>query len=78
MNMLESSKCLAYRSYKTELSIENYLTSNLLSECRFLVKLRTANHNFPNERELYQNIERYKRYCDVCVGTFLGDEYMRM
>ena len=68
---MHSNKTIVYRIYKDE----NYL-SNLYSKSRLvLCKFRISNHKLPIERGLYSNIDRERRFCQLCNENMIGDEF---
>ena len=70
-----SSKCILYKSYKHDLVLENYVLFSNDHSRRLITKFRLCNHKFAVERGRYSNIERHRRYCDICNEHILGDEY---
>ena len=71
----ESSKGKQYRLFKSNTSIEKYLT--VLPKTRYisLIKFRTANHRFPIETGRWENIDISERKCLKCNDNRLGDEF---
>ena len=70
-----SSKCVLYKFYKTNFEFENYMLNLKNLHCKLLIKFRLCNHKFSIEKGRYNNIERHRRYCDICNEDKLGDEY---
>ena len=75
VQVTNSPKCSEYATYKMELTLEPYLIKNSKEIYRYIVKLRTSNHNLPIEKGRYCNIDRKDRICTLCEGNKLGDEY---
>ena len=70
-----SSKCLCYRIYKQDFSLESYLLK-LPPMLRIPVsRFRCRNNRLPIETGSYENIERNLRFCDKCDMQALGDEF---
>ena len=73
--VLNSSKCLNYRIFKTKLEFEQYF--NLLPNdlatavCHF----RSLNHKLPIEYGKFWGVERDDRTCELCFFNKLGDEF---
>ena len=70
-----SSKCVLYKSFKTSLKFEKYLTEISGNYRRLIIRFRLCNHKLTVENGRYNNIERHRRYCDLCNCNVLGDEY---
>ena len=70
-----NSKCILYRAFKTEIGFEKYLVNLNKYNRKLIIKFRMCNHKLPVERGRYSNIERHKRYCDICNEEKLGDEF---
>ncbi len=70
-----NSKCILYKSFKTKLKFENYLLlfNGYYRKC--LIRFRLCNHKLAVEKGRYNNIERHRRYCDICNENVLGDEF---
>lgn len=72
-----SSKCLNYRIFKKEFSIENYVHVLSPNLANILCKFRTVNHKLPIEKGRFLNIERDCRTCNLCTVNHdvIGDEF---
>ena len=70
-----SPKGLSYKLFKQNYEFEEYL--NILNDkdrityCRF----RTGNHKLPIETGRWNRIDRNQRYCNLCQGNEIGDEF---
>ena len=70
-----SSKCLAYRVFKTQLCFESYLV-NLSPSLRVnFTKFRCLNIRLPIEAGSYTQIDRINRKFTKCDRNALGDEF---
>ena len=74
-DMKNCNKCMLYKHYKTELCIEDYLLSLNTFNRKWIIKFRLCNHKLSIEKGRYSNIDRFRRYCDLCDSESLGDEY---
>ena len=70
----QSSKCLNYRIFKSNLKIESYLTTSTYNNRRLLARFRCRNHKLPVETGCHRGIPREQRKCSWCVSE-LGDEF---
>ena len=70
-----NSKCILYKSFKTDLKMEKYLVELSGYHRRMMVRFRLCNHKLAVERGRYNNVERHRRYCDICNENILGDEF---
>ena len=74
-DIMHCNKTIVYRIYKDTHCYENYL-SNLNSKSRLaLCRFRLSNHKLPIERGRFSNIERERRFCQLCNGIMIGDEF---
>ena len=71
----ESPKCINYRMFKSELSLEHYITELPMYSARVLTKFRCRNHKLPIEKGCHLNIERHLRHCTNCNSGEVGDEF---
>ena len=78
----DSSKCLNYRIFKTELALENYLTllpwnlaQYLCKFAQYFCKFRTRNCKLPIETGTFYGVERSQRLCTLCDQNQVGDEF---
>ena len=70
-----SNKTIVNRIYKDTHCYENY-PSNLNSKSRVVLrKSRLSNHKLPIERGRYSNIQRERRFCNLCNENMIGDEF---
>ena len=69
----QSSKCLNYRIFISNLKIESYLTTLTYNNRRLLARFRCRTHNLPVETGCHRGIPREQRECNWCVSE-LGDE----
>ena len=70
----QSSKCLNYRIFKSNLKIDSYLTTLTYNNRRLLARFRCRNHNLPVETWCHRGIPREQRKCNWCVSE-LGNEF---
>ncbi len=73
--LFNSSKCINYRMFKSELQLENYFTLLPQALCRIFTKFRCRNHKLPIEVGTYYNIDRNQRVCTKCESDDVGDEF---
>ena len=73
--MLNSEKCLLYKTIKVEYSMESYLLHLPRSLSVFICKLRTTNTKLAIEKGRYNGTPRHERFCDLCGLNLMGDEY---
>ena len=74
-DIFNSSKCINYRIFKTQLTFEPYL-NNLPSDLRIsLCKFRCRNHKLPIEIGCHRRIARDLRTCELCNKNSVGDEF---
>ena len=75
-NELEiSSKCLLYKYYKHDISLERNIVSLPESFAFILIKFRCSNHKLPIEQGRKFGIERENRICQKCNLNSIGDEF---
>ena len=67
-----NSKCILYKSFKTTFKLEKYLQELNEYHLRFIIRFRLCNHKLAIERGRYNNVERFRRYCDLLMKIFLG------
>ena len=70
-----SPKCINYRIFKTEFKIEPYITELQPRSYITLSRFRTTNNRLPIERGRWENVDRLQRFCNLCTGNMLGDEF---
>ena len=73
--VFNSSKCLNYRIFKTELVLEQYFNLLPYDLASALCHFRTLNHKLPVEHGRFWGVERDDRICELCLSNRLGDEY---
>ena len=61
-----SMSCYNYRIFKTTFGYESYLWKVLFKYCKYLIKIRTRNHNLPIETGRWRRILRENRKCHLC------------
>ena len=70
-----SPKCINNRIFKTEFKIEPYITELQPRSYITLSRFRTTNNRLPIERGRWENVDRLQRFCNLCTGNMLGDEF---
>ena len=70
-----SPKCINYRIFKTNFKIEPYITELQPRSFITLSRFRTTNNRLPVERGRWENVDRSQRFCNLCTGNMLGDEF---
>jgi hypothetical protein len=73
--IFNSSKCLYYRTYKTEFGFEKYLVTVPYDLANVLCKFRCGSHRLPIECGRFFGIDRDECLCDLCDHSELGDEF---
>jgi hypothetical protein len=73
--IFNSSKCLNYRTYKTEFGFEKYLVTVSYDLANVLCKLRCGSYRLPIECGRFFGIDRDEHLCDLCDHSELGDEF---
>jgi len=74
-NVQNSNKAISYRLFKTEFKFEDYLVKLSDGNRIVLSRFRLGCSKLPIERGRYQNIERHRRFCQLCDEGRLGDEF---
>ena len=71
----DSTQCINYRIFKTDICLDKYLIKLPLS-CRIaLTKFRCGNHRLPVVTGRFNGIERQNRICTLCNLNKIGDEF---
>ena len=70
-----SPKCINYRTFKINFKIEPYITDLQPRSFITLSRFRTTNNRLPVERGRWENAERSQRFCNLCTGNILGNEF---
>ena len=70
-----SPKCVNYRIFKTNFKIEPYITELQPRSFITLSRFRTTNNRLPVERGRWENVDRSQKFCNLCTGNMLGDEF---
>ena len=73
--IFNSSKCLNYRTYKTEFGFEKYLVTLPYDLAHVLCKFRCGSHILPIACGRVFGIDRDERLCELCDHSELGDEF---
>ena len=74
-NLSESSKGIAYYSFKDRIALESYFTTLPKHLVLNMVRFRTSNHRLPIETGRWYDIDLDERICPLCTTGSLGDEY---
>ena len=69
------SSCDFYLNLKDNFELERYLKLSNQSYRKAICRLRTSNNRLPKVTGRYTNIPRAERFCHLCPGNNLGDEY---
>ena len=69
------TSCDFYCTIKENLNLEKYLLCENVKHRQALCNLRLANNRIPKTVGRYKGIDRNERYCNMCTGELLGDEY---
>ena len=69
------TSCDFYREIKQVFKVEKYLSIENVKIRQAICNLRLSNNRIPKVTGRYKSIERNKRYCNLCSGDLLGDEY---
>ena len=72
----DHSKLRTYAKMKTEIGMENYLTSveNIMDRTA-LTKIRLSNHNLMIEKGRHQGLQENQRLCPFCTNNKVENEY---
>ena len=73
-DLQDNSKAIGYRLFKRELMFEDYLVKLTDFQRTVLCRFRVGSSKLPVERG-YQNIERNRRFCNLCDNNSIGDEF---
>lgn len=73
--VFNSPKCINYRIFKTQHSLEKYFSILPTDLWRAMCHFRCLNHKLPIERGRFWGIMRDDRLCDLCSSNQLGDEF---
>ena len=74
-DIMSNAKCINYRMFKGDISLEPYLTSLPIQLRNNVSRFRCRNHKLPIEKGIYQNIPRSERVCIKCTRSAIGDEF---
>ena len=69
-----STSCYNYRIFKTTFGYESYRSKVPFTYRKYLIKIRTRNHNLPIETGRWRRILRENRKCHLCIQD-IGDKY---
>ena len=69
------SSCDFYCQIKDSIMLEKYLLCPSAQSRQALCNLRLSNNRIPKIVGRYKGIERSKRFCHLCVGDYIGDEF---
>ena len=70
-----NSKRSFHKLVKDDHAFEKYFVSLLKCYLVPILTLRSGGHKLPVAKGRFSNIVRKRRYCDLCDGNMLGDEY---
>ena len=70
-----SSKCLLYKNFKEDISLERQIINLPESLVYTMIKFRCSNHKLPIEQGRKFGIERENRICNKCDLNSVGDEF---
>ena len=73
-SIMDSGHCATYKTFKTTLKIEKYLTILNSKEAVDLCRYRSGNHSLPIITGRYNGIEKGERICPLCSNNVVGDE----
>ena len=69
------TSCDVYFQLKDKIVLENYLKMGNKSSRKAICQFRTNNSHLPKVTGRYNNIPRTERYCRLCDGQKMGDEF---
>ena len=69
------SSCDFFCEIKDGLKLEKYLLGESVKSRQALCNLRLSNSRIPKVTGRYKGLERNKRFCNLCTGDFIGDEF---
>ena len=64
-----------YCQIKDSIMLEKYLLCPSAQSRQALCNIRLSNNRIPKIVGRYKGIERSKRFCHLCVGDYIGDEF---
>ena len=70
-----NAKCINYRMYKSDISLEFYITFLPMKLKTVFSRFRCRNHKLPVETGIYKNIPISGRVCVKCTQSEIGDEF---
>ena len=74
-DVASNAKCINYRMYKSDISLEFYITFLPMKLGAVFSRFRCINHKLPVETGIYKNIPRSERVCVKCTQSEIGDEF---
>ena len=73
-SILDSGYCSTYRTFKSSLDFEKYLTILSSKEAINLCRFRCGNHSLPIVTGRHHGVEKCNRKCNECDMNTIGDE----
>ena len=70
----DSGACSTYKTFKSHLRFEKYLTTMNRREAIVLCRYRCGNHKLPIITGRYNKVEKNERVCPLCNTKAIGDE----
>ena len=74
-DVASNAKCINYRMYKSDISLEFYITFLPMKLRTVFSCFRCRNHKLPVETGIYKNIPRSEIVCVKCTQSEIGDEF---
>ena len=71
----DSGACSTYKTFKSHLEIEKYLTVLSQKEATALCRFRCGNHKLPIVTGRYNKVEKSERVCPLCNTKAIGNEH---
>ena len=71
----DSGACSTYKTFKSHLRFEKYLTVLSRREATALCRYRCGNHKLPIITGRYNKVEKSERVCPLCNTKAIGDEH---
>ena len=75
VDLASKTSCDVYEQMKDSIKLESYLLMGNKSMRKSICQIRTNNSQIPKVTGRYKNIPRGERYCKLCDGNKLGDEF---
>ena len=69
------TSCDLYCEFKKDFKLETYLLLENRKHRQAICNFRLLNNRIPKIIGRYKGLDRNKRFCDLCDGSYIGDEF---